>query len=231
MKKCPNCHSLNDAGNVYCGKCGYNFSTAPRSTSFRNFIIITSVFFSAIIIGLTVFFVLNSDFAAGILSGTLISGNKAGNGQVTESGEQAQGEISGPLYSLSSDQERLIGMFGYPDSFTVLFDEGNSNKRIDCWSYADIEACYIFEDGTYSSVSDYIVLEPVKPLYEVKPQQFFYPMSLAEVKGIAGESGTEKIDDITDLKQLIYGQGELICVFNSEDILIIVNKNIISGLK
>ncbi|MBM3709223.1 MAG: hypothetical protein FJW61_02215 [Actinobacteria bacterium] len=228
MKKCPNCHSLNEEKSIYCGNCGYNFRTQPKSTSFRNFIVIVSVFFSAVIIGLTVYFVLNSELAAGLLSGTLTAKNELQSAKDTDQANTIQSDKS--AYFLSGDQQRIAGMFGYPDSFIVMFDEGNNNKRIDCWSYIDLEASFIFEDGAYAEYSDYILEKPIAQKYDLAPQQFYYPMSASEVKYLTGEEGIETTDAITGLKQLVFGSGEIICIFNPDDILIIANKNIVKDI-
>jgi hypothetical protein len=131
-----------------------------------------------------------------------------------------------PEDELGADQQRILGVFGYPDVFTVIFDEGNNNARIDSWSYKDIEACFIFEDGVYSDYVDYIIEEPGATKYKVKPQQFFYPMKPSDVELLIGEKGIESMDDIAGLKVIIFGNGELICIFNPDDILIIANKTL-----
>jgi len=129
---------------------------------------------------------------------------------------------------LGTDQERLLNMFGYPDTFIVLFDEGNNNKRFDSWAYLDIEACFLFEDGIYSKFSEYVPQASADGNYSLKPQQFYYGMSPSDVNTLMDESGIESIEELTDLKILTFGNGELICVFNPDDTLIIANKNIMT---
>jgi len=83
-----------------------------------------------LVIGLTTYLLISSNILSSF--NTLFqkdlskaTDQKNANVDVEEEIEELKKEELGP------DQERLISMFGYPDQFIIIFDEGNNNKRID----------------------------------------------------------------------------------------------------
>ncbi|MCG2788555.1 MAG: hypothetical protein L6405_01205 [Actinomycetia bacterium] len=129
-----------------------------------------------------------------------------------------------PKEKLSSDQTRVISLFGHPDQFTIIFDEGSNNKRIDMWIYFDMEALFIFENGTYDNSEQYYGGKSQEPEYEVLPQDFIYGMTPIEVETLIGEKGTESFEENTGLNVLTFGEGEIICIFNPDSSLILASR-------
>ena len=115
-----------------------------------------------------------------------------------------------PKEELSADQIRVISFFGHPDQFTIIFDEGN--------------AFYTFEDGAYNDSEEYFGEEFQQSRYELLPQDFTYGMTPLEVETLIGQKGSESFDEYTGLDALIFGEGEVICIFNPDNQLIIASK-------
>ncbi len=122
------------------------------------------------------------------------------------------------------DYKRIILLFGYPDQFTIIFDESNNNKRIDTWIYFDMDVLFILEDGIYVDSEQYYGGKDQEPEYELVPQDFIYGMTPIEVETVIGDKGTKSIDESTGLDVLTFGGGELICIFNPDNELIIASK-------
>jgi len=142
-----------------------------------------------------------------------------------EGQQEAKEEIPAEPYQLSADQKRVLGMLGYPDQFIIIFDEGNHNKRIDNWMYESLEVCFIFQNGICSNSSQFMVGELTESNYHLKPQDFNYMMKPSEIETLVGSQGSESIEELTGLKVLTFGQGELICIFNEQEGLIGVSNN------
>lgn len=123
-----------------------------------------------------------------------------------------------------SDQERLISMFGYPDEFVIIFDEGDSNSRIETWIYEGMEASFIFKDGKYFNGDRVITSDLAPDGYDVRPQDFVYAMSPDELNSLIGEIGKETIEENTGLKVLNFGSGIIVSMFNSDDVLVGVSR-------
>ena len=233
MKKCPYCSSLNKPADKFCSNCGKNLYTpVKKSKSFRNFIIIISVFFSIVIIGLVVYYIL-VNYTNNYLSTLLSKQNQqlAQTSDSTDIDNQQQSFTSDTNSSivltkekLSADQKRVISLFGYPDQFTIIFDESYDNKRIDAWIYYEMEALFMFENGTYNDSDHYFGPEHQSSEYKIFPQDFVYGMTPLEVKTLIGQEGTFSFEELTGLNILTFGQGEVICIFNPDDRLIIVSK-------
>jgi hypothetical protein len=127
---------------------------------------------------------------------------------------------------MGADQERMINLFGYPDQFLIMFDEGNNNNRMDLWTYSEMETIFIFEDGAYDSTEEYYANVILEDRQKVFPDNFIYAMTPDEVKTLISKESEENIDEITGLKVLTFGNGAIICIFNPDDELIIVSKQL-----
>jgi len=122
------------------------------------------------------------------------------------------------------DQERLISMFGYPDQFVIIFDEGDNNSRTETWIYEEMEASFIFKDGKYFDGDRVITSDLAPDSYDVRPQDFVYAMSPHELNSLIGEIGEETIENNTGLKVLNFGSGIIISMFNSDGALVGVSR-------
>lgn len=127
---------------------------------------------------------------------------------------------------LGPDQERVIKLFGYPDQFLIMFDEGNNNNRIDAWTYSEMETIFIFENGTYDSTEEYFNKVILEDKQEVFPDNFIYAMTPDEIKTLISKESVESFDESTGLKVLTFSKGDIICIFNPDDELIIVSKQL-----
>ncbi len=218
MKECPSCKSLNADSNIYCKDCGKRFHAAGKSNAFRNFLIFVGVFAVIITLGLVTYLLINGNILSSFDTLFQKFSSKAADQQNVGSGEDIGLELK--KEELGPDQKRLISMFGYPDQFIIIFDEGNSNLRIDTWMYEDMEACFIFEDGKYSDVGEFIIDDTENDSYNIAPEDFTYAMTPEQVEKLIGEKGAENIDESTDLNVLTFGDGIIICVFNPDNCLI-----------
>jgi hypothetical protein len=142
--------------------------------------------------------------------------------EVTEETEEEIEELK--KEELGSDQKRIVSLFGHPDKFTVIFDESNNNKRIDIWIYSDMDALFVFENGTYNDTEQYYGEGCQESEYELLPQDFIYGMTLLEVETLIGQEGAESIEENTGLNILIFGEAEITCIFNPDNKLIIASK-------
>jgi hypothetical protein len=121
---------------------------------------------------------------------------------------------------LSTDQKNLISMVGYPNEFTIIFDEENNNMRLEAWIYKALQSSFIFKAGKFDSREKKILeTEFLDDNYRIKPEDFSYGMSIAEVEEFIGEKGNEIIEPNTSLKTLVYGNGLIVCAFNSNNLL------------
>ena len=127
---------------------------------------------------------------------------------------------------MGPDQQRVIKLFGYPDQFLITFDESNNNSRIDVWTFSEMETTFIFEKGAYDSTKEYYNKVFLEDKQKVFPDNFIYGMTPDEVKTLISKESEESIDEITGLKVLNFDNGGIICVFNPEDKLVIVSKQL-----
>ena len=187
--------------------------------------ITVSVLFSIIIIGLVVYFIL-ANYTGNFLSSLLSKEEKIVEYQQEQESEtiDAADAVILSKEKLSSDQTRVISLFGHPDQFIIIFDESYDNKRIDTWIYSDMNALFMFENGTYNDAEQYFAKEYQQSGYELLPQDFTYAMTPLEVETLIGQKGAKSIEEITGLNVLTFGKGEIICIFNPDNQLIIASK-------
>jgi hypothetical protein len=129
-----------------------------------------------------------------------------------------------PKETLSSDQQSLIAMAGYPEEFLIIFDEGNANIRTETWVYEDMERYFAFQGGTYMGGEDITSPQLKDDKYKVVPEDFVYALSPEDVTALIGTKGDEYIDKTTGLKVIKYAGGLIICSFSPDDALIGVSR-------
>ena len=136
-----------------------------------------------------------------------------------------------PKENLSSDQQRLLAMAGYPEEFVIVFDEGNANIRTDIWVYEDMERYFAFQGGMYTGGEEITPPELKDDKYKVVPEDFVYALSPADVTILIGSKGDEYMDGTSGLKVIKYAGGLITCTFSPEDALIGISRsrNIIPG--
>lgn len=216
MKKCPDCLTLCEGPDRFCKKCGQKLINI-RSNSFRNFIITIIVIISVVIVGLAAYLILINSTGNSLSSMFL---NQEQDSGATDAGDTAILTKE----KLSADQDRVISLFGRPDQFTVIFDEGSNNKRIETWIYPEMNALFIFENGTYNDTEEYYGETAQESVYKLLPEDFIYGMTPPEVEMLIGEKGTGSTDENTGLDILTFGGGQVICIFNPDSKLIIALK-------
>lgn len=131
-----------------------------------------------------------------------------------------------------SDQDRLVSALGYPDEFTIIFDEGQNNLRVEMWLYTDLERYFTFQDGEYTG-GDTVITPILAPDdLKVTPDDFAYGMSRQNVAELTGEQGIALADRASGYTIVIFKQGRISCTFNERDLLVTVLKTrIVSGSK
>ncbi len=220
MQKCSHCSEINSSASTFCKGCGKKL-VRSKVNVLRNFIMILSVLFSLTAIVGIVYFIWTNNNESLIQSFFF----KKDNIDEQEKKTLENPDINALMTEeLSKDQDRVLSLFGSPDQFTVLFDESNNNKRTEMWTFIDMEAVFIFVDGIYNDTEHYFGKASKKTAYTLSPQDFVYGMSKVEVETLIGQKGTESIEENTGLNILIFGQGEIICIFNPENRLIIASK-------
>jgi hypothetical protein len=142
---------------------------------------------------------------------------------ISELPSTKQAEIKAEM---SADQKRVIKLFGYPDQFLIMFDESNNNNRQDLWTYSEMETIFIFENGFFDSTKEYYNKVVLEGKQKVFPDNFIFGMTPDEVKALISKESVESIDEVTGLKVLTFDNGGIICVFNPNDKLIIVSKQL-----
>lgn len=234
---CPDCKNVVTPDDVFCNKCGKRIiesdlkqETAKKATSkyiekpvvitgrnrnFKIFIGLIGGFAAVAVIVLLLVFVIDiGNLTNPSKSITEVKYEEEENEQIVELSKE----------ELSSDQIRVISLFGYPDFFTVAFDEAYDNKRMDIWIYFDMEALFVFENGTYNNSEQYYGEKSQESEYEVLPQDFIYGMTPIEVETLIGEKGTESFEEDTGYGVMTFGGGEIICIFSPDSGLIIASR-------
>ena len=142
--------------------------------------------------------------------------------EVSEEEEQI---IELPKEELTDDQLQLLSMFGYPDEYVIVFDEGNNNIRIEVWIFEAMQSSFTFEGGKYSG-SEMVITPMLLPdNYNIRPEEFVYPMTPDEVGLLIGEDGYQITETNTGIKTIIYGEGIIVCTYNTDDLLVYVSRS------
>jgi hypothetical protein len=123
-----------------------------------------------------------------------------------------------------SDQERLIAAIGYPDEFTIIFDEGQDNLRVEMWLYADLERYFTFTEGEYTGGDTVITPILAADDFKITPDDFDYGMSRQNIAKLMGEQGISIVGKNSGYTAVSFKQGRLSCMFNEMDQLVTVLK-------
>jgi len=146
-------------------------------------------------------------------------------GAEAEITKDAEPDAEGSEEKLSDDQLLLLSIFGYPDEYVIIFDEENNNKRVEVWIFEAMQSSFLFEGGVYSSSEVVITPELLPDNYDIRPEEFVYSMTPDEVEYLVGEEGYQLIETNTGLKSIIYGDGSIVCTFNTGDLLVYVSRS------
>ena len=214
MKKCPFCSSNNKDRALFWKSCGKNILEPPitkvTQAPSKPFMKLDKLKIALI--------------AAGAILLILIT-------VLVPSACSANSAATLPKENLSSDQQRLLAMVGYPEEFIIIFDEGNANIRFETWVYEDMERYFAFQGGSYTGGEEITSPQLKDDKYKVVPEDFVYGLKPDDIATIIGSKGDEYIDETTGLKVIKYADGLIICSFSPEDALIGVSRtrNIIAG--
>lgn len=247
---CPDCKGVITPDDVFCNKCGKRIIESDlkqevakkvtskyiekpivrtgRNRNFKIFIGLIGGFAAVAVIAVLLIFVIDISNLTNPFKSTTEVEEPEEDG-LEETTEEAIEEVDEqivelPKEELSSDQIRVISLFGHPDIFTVTFDEAYDNKRMDIWIYFDMEALFVFENGTYNNSEQYYGEKSQESEYEVLPQDFIYGMTPIEVETLIGEKGTESFEEDTGFCVLTFGGGEIICIFSPDNGLLIASR-------
>ena len=116
-------------------------------------------------------------------------------------------------------------MLGYPDEYVIIFDEGNDNIRIEVWVFEAMQASFLFEGGKYTGSEMVITPELLPDDYNIGPENFVYSMTPDEVEHLIGEEGYQITETNTGLKTIIYGDGIIVCTYNTDNLLVYVSRS------
>lgn len=156
------------------------------------------------------------------LEETTVEATTASEEEASEEDEQI---IELPKEELTDDQLLLLSMFGYPDEYVIIFDEGNNNIRIEIWIFEAMQSSFLFEGGKYTSSEIVITRELLPDNYNIRPEEFVYSMTPDEVGYLIGEDGYQITEPNTGLKTIIYGEGNIACTYNTDDLLVYVSRS------
>ncbi|GAG55427.1 unnamed protein product, partial [marine sediment metagenome] len=126
---------------------------------------------------------------------------------------------------LTDDQLQVLSMLGYPDEYMIIFDEGNDNIRIEVWIFEAMQSSFLFEGGKYTSSEMVITPKLLPDNYNLRPEDFVYSMTPEEVGYLIGEDGYQITETNTGLKTIIYGEGNIVCTYNTDDLLVYVSRS------
>ena len=143
-----------------------------------------------------------------------------------ETEEEADEQITElPKEELTEDQLQVLSMLGYPDEYVIVFDEGNDNIRVEIWVFEAMQSSFLFEGGKYSG-SEMVITPILLPdNYNIRPEEFVYSMTPDEVGLLIGEDGYQITETNTGLKTIIYGEGNIVCTYNTDDLLVFVSRS------
>ena len=208
MKKCSKCLAANKDSSIFCTECGNNLTSSLPVCPYCNEELrpgdkfcrycgkeinqpeVTGVFetpeefvpkrdklkISLVVISSIFGFVILA------LAGIFLARYLIENNTISTIYDEISGERENTTKAeLGHDQERVIKLFGYPDQFLILFDEGNNN-RIDTWTYSEMETIFIFENGNYASTEEYYKKVILDDKQKVFPDDFIYAMTPDEVE-------------------------------------------------
>lgn len=130
-----------------------------------------------------------------------------------------------PQEELTEDQLQVLSMLGYPDEYVIIFDEGNDNKRVEVWVFEAMQASFLFEGGKYTGSEMVITPELLPDDYNIGPEEFVYLMTPDEVEYLIGEEGYQITETNTGLKTIIYGDGIIVCTYNTDNLLVYVSRS------
>ena len=251
---CPDCKSKIAPDDVFCAKCGrknieydskketYKYIEKPvvktgRNRNFKIFIGLISGFaFIAIIALLLVFVIdiggLNNPFKAIAEEPEKVEEVETDDLKETVEGPAAASEeendeqiLELPKEELTEDQLQVLSMLGYPDEYMIIFDEGNDNKRVEVWVFEAMQASFLFEGGKYTGSETVITPGLILDDYNIGPEEFVHSMTPDEVKHLIGEEGYQVTETNTDLKTIIYGDGIIVCTYNTDNLLVYVSRS------
>jgi len=130
-----------------------------------------------------------------------------------------------PKEELTDDQLQVLSMLGYPDEYVIIFDGGNNNIRIEVWVFEAMQSSFLFEEGKYTSSEMVITPKLLPDSYNIRPEEFVYPMTPDEVEYLIGEDGFQITETNTGLKTIVYGEGNIVCTYNTDNLLVYVSRS------
>ncbi len=248
---CPNCKSKITPDDIFCKKCGkkvaeadsreetYRHTEKPvvrksRNRNFKIFVGLISGFAAILIIVLILVFVIDFNDLANPLK-SIEEPEKAEESKEDdleetavieeEASEEEEQIIKLPKEELTDDQLQVLSMLDYPDEYVIVFDEGNNNARVEIWIFEAMQASFLFEGGKYTSSEIVITPELLPDDYNIRPEEFIHSMTPGEVERLIGEEGHQITETNTGLKTIIYGEGIIVCTYNTDDLLVYVSRS------
>ncbi|GAG55422.1 unnamed protein product, partial [marine sediment metagenome] len=88
-----------------------------------------------------------------------------------------------------------------------------------------MQSSFLFEGGKYTSSEMVITPKLLPDNYNLRPEDFVYSMTPEEVGYLIGEDGYQITETNTGLKTIIYGEGNIVCTYNTDDLLVYVSRS------
>ncbi len=240
---CPDCKSVITPDDVFCKECGKRIIESDskqdaskkatseyiekpvvrtgRNRNFKIFVGLVGGFTAIAVIVLLLVYVIDISNLTSPFKSTS-EAEKVEEDDLKETSEEASTNIE---EELTDDQLQVLSMLGYPDEYVIVFDEGNNNIRIEVWIFEAMQASFLFEGGKYTS-SEMVITPTLLPdNYNIRPEEFVYSMTPDEVGSLIGEDGYQITETNTGLKTIIYGEGKIVCTYNTDNLLVYVSRS------
>ena len=219
--KCPKCNSENKPGDSYCISCGETLTSKsdgitldtqtditaiePRkkSSGLKIFLITLFSVIGVVIIVLCSLFFFTDIFTV------------KGTDYLSQDKKEISNELS--KWKLSQEQQELIGTFGYPEEFFIMFNLENEKSRLETWLYKDMEVSFTFTEGKYNSSNRVVTDELLPDDYEIGPEDFVSGMKPEDIDDLLDDSGIVKVDSDTNFIVITYGEGLIVCTFDADE--------------
>lgn len=151
----------------------------------------------------------------------------------TDEKDEVDEKSQSPLYHeelgslMSADQAMLYSHFGNPEQYLILFEYNPQGiERMETWTYPEMQFYYTFLNGTYIDGDTAVFPELLPDSYGgLLPVQFQAWMKPEDIASLVGEQGRDVPGEFPNQKGLYFGNGELTCFFNEQDLLIAVYRS------
>ena len=101
-----------------------------------------------------------------------------------------------PGSPLSSEQQNTVKLFGYPNDFVITYlprKDGQQLVRSEVWYYPQIQKQFSFLGGKLAGSDNYTDENKLPPT-NLKPEDFDFDLTSADIEEIIGEGNIDPVD-------------------------------------